>query len=263
MNRLIITITTVAAMMTACNSNTDTAFTTGSAKYENKDKMAEVSITAEYPTAGNRLLTNAIAEYISESLGGTYEGTMTCGDSLVTYYGKAATKKLADEAGEYRNENSVALACSHTFSKEHETDKYVTYTANSYSYMGGAHGLSVFSGATFRKSDGRRFGMEMLHDTDKDAFRLLLKDGLKEYFSENGSDTDIKTDEDLKNCLLTDSGVDYLPLPQTAPYLTDKGVVFIYQAYEIAPYAAGLPTFTVPYDKIKPYLTVTAQRLTE
>lgn len=265
MNRISIMIA-AAAMLAACgckttDNGTDKTLTTDSVKYENKGKMAEVTITAEYPVGGGELLTNAIREYINESLGGTYTGKLTDGNSLATFYGNTEMKTLTDDAKEYWNENSVALVHEYVFHKEHETDKYVTYTAIDYSYMGGAHGLSVFSGTTFRKSDGRRFGMEMLHDTDKEGFRLLLKEGLKEYFSENASDTNIKTDEDLKNCLMTDNGVDYLPLPRTNPYLTEKGVAFVYQAYEIAPYAAGLPTFIIPYDKMEPYMTVTALRM--
>ncbi len=114
---------------------------------------------------------------------------------------------------------------------------------------------------TFRKSDGRRFGNEMLIRTGTEEFRTLIKDGLKQYFAENeGKDI---SDEELKEQLITDYSVDFLPLPQFPPYLTEKGVGFTYQPYEIAPYAAGMPSFTIPYEKIKPYMTVTAVKLIE
>lgn len=71
------------------------------------------------------------------------------------------------------------------------------------------------------------------------------------------------TDEELCEMLLLDiSGspvtvqqLDSFPLPSTPPYFTRKGVTFVYQAYEIAPYAAGIPTFTVDFDDIDKYLS--------
>ena len=52
-----------------------------------------------------------------------------------------------------------------------------------------------------------------------------------------------------------------IPLPNTPPALTDKGISIIYQQYEIAPYAAGLPSFYIPYDKAADILTPAAKEL--
>ncbi|MBQ1800320.1 MAG: DUF3298 domain-containing protein, partial [Prevotella sp.] len=62
------------------------------------------------------------------------------------------------------------------------------------------------------------------------------------------------TDEQLKDMLLIDEDVNHIPLPAWAPYLTYQGVAFAYQQYEIAPYAAGIISFIIPYEKIMPYL---------
>ena len=91
----------------------------------------------------------------------------------------------------------------------------------------------------------------LVHTTDK-GFRELITDGLKGYFSRNGEK--VITDDQLNNQLLN-VHVYNLPLPQNPPYLTKKGVTFVYEEYEIACYAAGIPTFTIPYNKIKPYLS--------
>ena len=77
------------------------------------------------------------------------------------------------------------------------------------------------------------------------------------YFGEYSSEP-VSTDEDLKEYILTDDDVNYLPMPRHAPYITDKGFVFTYQPYEISFYAAGMPEFTVPVDKMKSFLTKTA-----
>lgn len=42
-------------------------------------------------------------------------------------------------------------------------------------------------------------------------------------------------------------------LPQ--PGLSENGVVFSFQPYEISCFAAGTFHFTIPYERLKPYLT--------
>ena len=39
------------------------------------------------------------------------------------------------------------------------------------------------------------------------------------------------------------------------PALSDEGVVFSYQPYEIAGFAAGMYHFTIPYNLLRDYLT--------
>ena len=54
----------------------------------------------------------------------------------------------------------------------------------------------------------------------------------------------------MEACLL-DVQVYNIPLPKNPPYFTQDGLTFVYQQYEIAPYAAGMPTFSIPYDVAK------------
>lgn len=72
---------------------------------------------------------------------------------------------------------------------------------------------------------------------------------------------EIKNDEQLLDMLTIEGGIDQLPLPFYDPCLTSEGFVFCYQQYEIAPYAMGMPAFTVSYEKILPYLTDEAKSL--
>ena len=47
-----------------------------------------------------------------------------------------------------------------------------------------------------------------------------------------------------------------IPLPkQYEPYPSADGIVFTYAQYEIACYAAGMPTFTIPYSDVQPFLS--------
>ncbi len=260
-NHLLIPV--IAIAMTACGNSQQkgSEFATDSVTFEQTEKSHEVKIYADYPTAGNTILTGAIAEYVSEAMGGTYEGNLGNGDSLVAHYGNDIAKRLKEEYEDVESSSNAPYAYSMEIRKENETGKTVTYTALGYSYTGGAHGMSTKRGTTFRKTDGRRFGTDMMRNTDTEEFRKMIKEGLRTYFKANGEEP--ADDEQLKQMLLTENSVDFLPLPQAAPYLTEDGVTFIYQQYEIAPYAAGMPTFTIPYDKIKPYLTVTGQGMIE
>ena len=52
-----------------------------------------------------------------------------------------------------------------------------------------------------------------------------------------------------------------VPLPSWTPYPGEDGLVFVYQQYEIASYAAGMPSFVIPYDRIQPFLTEEARRI--
>lgn len=43
--------------------------------------------------------------------------------------------------------------------------------------------------------------------------------------------------------------------------MTEEGFAFIYQQYEIAAYAMGMPTDIISYQQVKPYLTEWAKEL--
>lgn len=248
------------AVVSACGDKTaNNVFATDSVKCEQKTKGAEVTIHADYPTEGSEALRNSVAEYISESLGGTYEGALANGDTVVGYYAKAISDELSKQYSEEMEAGSPPFASWYDIVNTVDTTHYITYTTYYETITGGAHGMPTLSGTTFRKDDGRRFGWEMLRNTWKDEFHLLLKESVKSYFE--AQEKEKLNDEQLKDWLIGVDDVNYFPLPQATPYLDKEGVAFVYQPYEIAPYAAGIIEFTIPFDKMKPYLTATAKKL--
>jgi hypothetical protein len=248
----------VAAMFTFCGCKTTSAPTaaskTDTAVFADSAATRVCRVSIEYPTDTTTLLAHSFGEYVSESFGDTYRGSILQADSMAAYYGAAMNDSLKSMVSELQGLTSSVpqLADEVTLRKIYETPQLITFERDHYSYTGGAHGSHLVSGITFRKSDGRRFGSDMLINTSGTGFTELIKDGLKGYFSRNGMK--VTTDDDLNNCLLGVHAYD-LPLPQFPPYLTRKGVTFVYQQYEIACYAAGIPNFTIPYDQIKPYLS--------
>lgn len=257
----------VLAFLMSCNKQVDASheFTTKNITQADSTKVALVELTVDYPQ-DDSMLSNAVREFINERLGGTYCGPLSNGDELLSYYVKEKLKWLegmTGEAGELPPHGMQLY--EHLYIKLlEETEKYVTYTVGINDYFGGAHGSHTFYGATFRKTDGRRFGQDMLRPQENydriSEWHRLIKTGVRSYFKEQNNTL---TDEQLKGILIGVDNVNMIPNPQYEPYLTKEGLNFVYQEYEIAPYAAGQPRFTMTYEQVLPYLTATALALTE
>lgn len=196
------------------------------------------------------VLANAVMEWINEwCLDGC------CGDdlkdirSMIAEYVTYVCKQEAD-AG-------MGADAQYEFQirKVYENANVVTFLFTSYDYaFGAAHGDGYTRGATFRKSDGKRFGWNMFRLSAN--LQPQLKKGLMAYF-------EVKTDKELEENLMVDNlySADYLPKPQTDPWVTEEGVVMLYQSYEAACYAAGHPTLVIARDELEPLLTATAYKL--
>lgn len=232
-----------------------------------KNATGEYKLIIDFPESDNEILANAIREYISESLGstygggeeeskmGSYSGDLADGEQMAKYYFDLKVKEFTKMYNSMKNEGMPdvpQLASEIQITRGYETPKLVTFNFSSYEYGGGAHGGSVGSGMTFRKTDGRRIGWELFSTV---KMQSILRNGLKEYF-------EVKTDEELENCL-TLNGIFYIPLPVTPPLFTEEGIVVIYQQYEIAAYAAGMPSFTIPYKDARKMLNNTGKKLIE
>lgn len=221
------------------------------------EKQDSVKLSIDFPDYTDKQVNEAIAEQISEVIGGTYEGSYADPDSLITYYATEfldEIKQIRKDTEKYDLPSDWPYSRDLTILKGYETERLVTFNFQSYNFSGGAHGSSEIYGMTFRKSDGRRMGTDVLNRNVNDEEWIEMRNkGLMEYF-------EVKNENDLAACLL---GIEVyeIPMPQTQPYFNEKGLAFIYQQYEIAPYAAGLPNFTIPYDRLQKYLNVTGRRL--
>ncbi len=241
----------VAGLSVSCNKVKSTGDVVDSMKidtlkFNQKEANVLVEYAVDYPAAGDEPLVNVVREFVNEVLGDAYTGNLAAGDSLVDFYGKSSVASLKRDAQEYGAPSDAPLTVQSTIKKLYETDKLVTFYSETYNYAGGAHGGMTVSAVTFRKSDGRKFGVDILKDRYNGAFTDAVKNGLKKYFN-------VRTDADLENCLL-DVKAYNIPMPQNPPFFTKDGLTFVYQQYEIASYAAGMPTFSIPYSIAKDFL---------
>ena len=276
----------------ACRPSGGKDLQTETLNYEDSKAHADLSIKVELPVAGQGAAADRIRASLTEVMDGqlshigsyeeerlfpAFEGDFSKTESLVMYYRDKALEAIGQLSQEDYDErvNSIEendgltdgqrkeiLAdmpgWEYDFSllKDRETDRYVVFLSQDYVYLGGAHGGVVGRGGlTFDKKEGALVE-KMVDSANLDAVQPLLRKGLSQYFSDNEMEV---APEELDNILFLETGV--IPFPAWTPYPSEEGLVFTYQQYEIAAYAAGMPEFTVPYADILPYLTPEAKVL--
>lgn len=227
---------------------------TDTVSFDKQEGIYKFGLSAEYPVSGGDSVVKAVREFINDFLGGAYDGPLTDGKAMVKRNGELMWGNFLEMCGDADLEEVNELFLYKMVSKVCETKSFVTFMASTSQYTGGLHGIGFDEGHTFSKISGKSFGYDMMKDIDTPAFKRLIKEGLKKYFS-NEDDKNGMSDEALKEELVSfDGNIDELPLPDSEPYMTEKGVTFIYQPYEISYYAAGKPEFTIPFDVVRPYL---------
>lgn len=147
-------------------------------------------------------------------------------------------------------ENTGPGYSSETFRKLMEvTDRYVTYSDDSYLYFGGAHGMPFYCGVTFDRITGKRFTFNMFKTLE--GLNELVEEGIiEQHFYE------VTGEEDFDfHLMLQVSEDEPFPLPSTEPWIENDSIHFVYGPYEIAAFAAGMPECAFPYSVMEKYLT--------
>ena len=290
--RKIIAVGLAVLAAVACRPSGGKDLVTETLNYADSTAHADLSIKVELPVCGQGAAADRIraslvdvmdgqlshiGSYEEERLFPPYEGSTDKTDLLLEYYRGKALESIGKQAQEDYDERVASIeendgltedqrkeildempGWEYEFNllKSRETDQYVVFLSQDYVYLGGAHGgVTGRGGLTFGKKDGVLVD-KMLDPACLDTIQPLLRKGLTKYFSDE--DMEI-TQEELDNYLFLETGV--VPFPAWTPYPSEEGLVFTYQQYEIAAYAAGMPEFTVPYADILPYLTPEAKAL--
>ena len=213
----------------------------------------EVKLVIDYPMGGTATLVDSLRKYILDSASiyeddqpiGVFHGDMNDGQKVFNYYFNLSANHLKSTVEDLGDDNPYGnFVLAKQVTKEYETDKFVTMYYECYMFEGGAHGMSFCEGRTFSKASAKSVTWDMFKNIK--AMNTYVKNGLKKYF-------EVSSDSELKDCLMG-SDVNDIPLPACDPYFTKDGVCFVYSIYEIASYAAGMPTFVIPYDQIRPFL---------
>ena len=128
------------------------------------------------------------------------------------------------------------------YSLSEQTDKYVTYTTEGYLYTGGAHEMPWYNGTTFSKIDGSIVGYDLFEEPER-LIGIIAQNIEIQYFAKN-----MEGDYMLEHDEIT-------ALPFNEPWIETDSVVFCFQPYEIASYAAGMPLCKIALTDLEPYLS--------
>lgn len=232
---------------------------------------AYCSISVDYPETGKSALVDSVRSWIGKQLsaiGYTEPGKpapyaaattdLTDGSKLIK---SVCSTVLADADKEIKALDSInaidpqfgmQYEYDWNIRKIYESDTYVTYNSNTYTFMGGAHGSSANNGRTFNAETGAEIGNNMFRPDSVGHVIALVKDELMKYF-------EVTTPEQLREAMLINP--DTLSLPSSPMTLMGDGVHFIYQQYEIAPYASGMPNGMIPFAKLKGCFTPAVEAL--
>lgn len=252
---------------------------------------AYMSMDAEFPTGKDKVsakvreglaevvddVLSHVTSYENERFFPPYGGDINDAEGLLAYYRDSSFAQISRLSQEDADERAGwILQDEETSAEEKEeylanmprwgyefglkkiddTERYVVFQSMDYIYMGGAHGGITGRGClTFSKADGALVS-DFVDASRAADMQSLLAAGLVRYYADCGYDT---TWDELKESLFIDNG--FVPLPSWPLYPSAEGLVFTYQQYEIASYAEGMPSFTVPYADIDPFLTPEARRL--
>ena len=154
-------------------------------------------------------------------------------------------------------------------------ERYVTFSKYEYERQGVGHGMYTETFYTFDLNKGNKlknsdiFKNRFLDNVKMKLFEVIAED--PHFLAWHGGSASPSEIEDMIEAWQSPSpaleGTEWeepkrdviFELPDCA--LTDAGVMFSFQPYEIDCWAAGAYHFIVPYDKLMPYLTTTAKKL--
>lgn len=219
---------------------------------EGRTDSLSIDIRMEYPEANT-------AAPAKDRISGTISATAFGEEYRGIGPQEAVDTYVADYISTYRTENlelaeslagegSMALSwgkyLTGVFSEEMnvitagtEGVRLINYTITDYSYTGGAHGMNTETCLVFNTKTGKQVLLEDIFATDgMAALPALLMKHVPEAFG-NPSDADY--------LLVTE-------IPVTENFsMSDSGITFIYNPYEIAAYAAGTIRITIPWEELQ------------
>lgn len=255
MNMNLFRLFSVAAavlLLAACTQELKTARTTGHGEVpmrEGSDASLSYEYDMEYVTGGvpqdvmdrinNTLIASLVTYDADESGTDVAAACKAWAKDLEDGY-KADTQDAGNEFDErqdwmfnweYGMDGAFTTAC--------KARKLQTYTSSSNEYTGGAHGLYGETNLVFDMTTGETV-------TEADLFTDELQEGISDLLFD-------KVTEYLEEIELPDA-LFGTPAPNGNFSVSENGVTWYFNPYEVAPYVAGVVEAGFSWDELKPYL---------
>lgn len=210
---------------------------------EGSGAALKIEIGAEYPSGGLKAeAAENIREAITSGLFGEKYSSLGIEEAIEAYKN--------DKVEEYRELN-LPLAESGNGSapasagwSDHVSGKVtgvhdgiMSYTVTRYAFTGGAHGMTEEKAMNFHMKTGNLL-------TEEDFFKEGYKDALPEILSSRLASS-IANPADTSMLFTREIG------PNGNFSISEDGVTYIYNQYEIGPYAMGIIRVTVPWDELE------------
>ena len=184
------------------------------------------------------------------------------GDDYVSHTNDSLVQLFCEELhADYKANNSPLInvkdsSNKYSFNNEHTlsgfsllSDKKIyVYGIERFVDMGGAHGLETRNFYNFDLKTGNLI-------TEKDIFKPNFEFGLAELIKKRiVEDSKDSTDtEPIMNIEDTDFWTESIK-PNGNFYITDEGINYVFNPYEIAPYYMGQTEVTIPYIRLKDFI---------
>lgn len=166
----------------------------------------------------------------------SFAGADKINETMLEYVDKSVAYM---ERGAEDYENVVPSFSSSFDGFSYRDDHYISFIQSEYDYEGGAHGMPYWEPFTFQLQSGQQLVLSDIIGNSEEE----LKDIVTKHFAEmiNAAPEDYwENAEELvrEEISLASNFV-----------LTPEGIKFYFLPYDIAPYAAGFPEVTVPYEE--------------
>ncbi len=167
--------------------------------------------------------------------------------SIVKEYQTNTTSMDTTELIDYNQVNHIDYTFSVDFSLTTIGD-VINYEVNGYWYgFGGAHPNNLLETYYIDAHTGNRYNLADLFNSGSD-WENAIAENVDEIFL-NDDDMFLFIDHNTPKAQRLKEFHD----AHYSATLTDKGLSIYYPQYEIAPYAAGFPTFEIPYEKLEKF----------
>ena len=235
---------------------------------EGRTDTLTVDIRMEYPAKG---MSAQAMESLRDIITAEAFGNGYCGkapqeaiDAYASDYISTYRDENLELAESLAGENSMALSwgkyITGAFTGEMnmaDGDRLMNYTITDYSYTGGAHGMNTETNLVFDMKTGDQvLSEDIFTEESADILPGLLMKHVASAF-----DADILPGLLMKHVASAfddPSGAEYLLVSEILPSdnlrITEDGITFIYNPYEIAAYAAGTIRITIPWDELQDIL---------
>ena len=192
------------------------------------DNYSYYTMNVDLPVTKNKVLRENIMHWMLSDDTDDYE----------TYFQTDKDRFFAEEGKEPHS----TFEGNYTLSEQN--DLYITYISEGSVYTGGAHPVSWYFGTSFSKVDGSLIGYDMFEDPEQ-LTDLVSENIRKQYFNQYNTEEEeylFEPDEPFQ-------------LPDNQPWIETDSVVFCYDSFEIAPFAAGMPLCKISKTDLMPYLS--------